>query len=42
MSATSLHSTHLSREATEESVPEVAQGESKVLVEEVLEELAHS
>ena len=37
-----LPKTHLRREPTEEGKPEVAEGEGKVLVEEVLEELAHA
>ena len=35
-------SRHLRRESTEESEPEVAECKRKVLVEEILEELAHA
>lgn len=34
--------TNLGGESTEEGIPEMAESEGKVLVEEVLEELAHA
>ena len=37
-----MHCVYLSRESAEEGIPEVTQGEGKVFVEEVTEELAHS
>ena len=37
-----LYITYLSRKATEEGIPKMTQGESKVLVKEVLEKLAHA
>ena len=34
--------THLSREATEEGIPKMAQCEGKIFVEKIFHELAHS
>ena len=39
---TSCHSTHLGSESTEESKSELAEGEGKVLVEEVAKENGHA
>lgn len=39
---TTVCDTYLCRESTEEAIPEVHQGEGEVLVEKVVEELAHA
>lgn len=37
-----VFSSHLGREAAEEAIPEVDEGEGEVLVEEVTQEFAHA